>query len=288
MEVHAVAVFGAGQMGSGIAQILARAGIEVVMVDVEQRFVDQGMASIAANLGRLADKGKLPAAERDATLARVRATTKPIEVAGCDLVIEAIIEDRKLKRDLFHELDAMLPREVIFASNTSSISITSLASATKRAGRFVGMHFFHPVPVMKLVEVIRGAKTSGETVKLVTDLAVRLGKTPVEVRDFPGFVSNRLLMVYLNEAMKALQEGVATKEAIDTVAKLGFNHPMGPLELADYIGLDTCLNILEVLHEGFKDPRFEPSPILRKMVENGFLGRKSGRGFYEYGGTSHA
>src|SRR3990172_5794599 len=182
----------------------------------------------------------------------------------------------------------MLPREVIFASNTSSISITSLASATKRAGRFVGMHFFHPVPVMKLVEVIRGAKTSGETVKLVTDLAVRLGKTPVEVRDFPGFVSNRLLMVYLNEAMKALQEGVATKEAIDTVAKLGFNHPMGPLELADYIGLDTCLNILEVLHEGFKDPRFEPSPILRKMVENGFLGRKSGRGFYEYGGTSHA
>ena len=288
MEVHAVAVFGAGQMGSGIAQILARAGIEVVMVDVEQRFVDQGMASIAANLGRLAEKGKLPAAERDATLARVRATTKPIEVAGCDLVIEAIIEDRKLKRDLFHELDAMLPREVIFASNTSSISITSLASATKRAGRFVGMHFFHPVPVMKLVEVIRGAKTSGETVKLVTDLAVRLGKTPVEVRDFPGFVSNRLLMVYLNEAMKALQEGVATKEAIDTVAKLGFNHPMGPLELADYIGLDTCLNILEVLHEGFKDPRFEPSPILRKMVENGFLGRKSGRGFYEYGGTSHA
>jgi len=282
MDILRVAVFGAGQMGSGIAQVFAQAGLDVVLIDTEPGFVDRGMQTIVKYLGRSAEKKKITAKERDDSLARIRGTTNAHEAAGCGLVLEAIIEDRQLKQTLFRELDAMLPPEVVFASNTSSISITSLAAATKRPALFVGMHFFNPVPVMKLVEVIRGAQTSDETMAVIHGLCQRLGKTPVEVRDFPGFISNRILMPYLNESMFALMEGVATKEAIDAIAKLGFNQSMGPLELADFIGLDTCLHIMEVLYDGFRDPRFRPCPLLRQMVAAGQHGRKSGRGFYDY------
>jgi len=265
-----VAVFGAGQMGA------------TFLVDVEPRLIDAGMKAITAGLAKGVEKGKLTPDVMESALRRIRATTRPPEVVGCQLVIEAIVEDLKVKRNLFHELDAMLPPEVIFATNTSSISITALASATKREDRFVGLHFFNPVPAMRLVEVIRGEKTSDETLTVAMDLARSLGKTPVTVLDRPGFVSNRLLMPYLNEAVKTLSEGIASKEDIDTVVRLGYNIPMGPFELADLIGLDTVVNAMEVLHEGFKDPRFEPAPLLRNMVAAGNLGRKSGRGFYEY------
>ena len=269
-------------MGSGIAQVLAVHGHSVTLVDVEPRLVEAGMKAITAGFARGVEKGKLQPEAMESSLKRIRPTTKPLDVVGCHLVIEAIVEDLATKRNLFHELDAMLPPEVVFASNTSSISITAMAGATKRPERFVGMHFFNPVPAMKLVEVIRGEKTSDETMTIVMDLARRLEKTPVDVRDRPGFVSNRLLMPYLNEAVKTLSEGIASKEDIDTVVRLGYNIPMGPFELADLIGLDTVVNAMEVLHEGFKDPRFEPAPLLRNMVAAGNLGRKSGRGFYEY------
>lgn len=277
-----MAVFGAGQMGAGIAQVLAQHDHSVTLVDVEPRLIDAGMKAITAGLAKGVEKGKLTPDVMESALRRIRATTRPPEVVGCQLVIEAIVEDLKVKRNLFHELDAMLPPEVIFATNTSSISITALASATKREDRFVGLHFFNPVPAMRLVEVIRGEKTSEETLTVAMDLARSLGKTPVTVLDRPGFVSNRLLMPYLNEAVKTLSEGIASKEDIDTVVRLGYNIPMGPFELADLIGLDTVVNAMEVLHEGFKDPRFEPAPLLRNMVAAGNLGRKSGRGFYEY------
>ena len=277
-----MAVFGAGQMGAGIAQVLAQHDHSVTLVDVEPRLIDAGMKAITAGLAKGVEKGKLTPDVMESALRRIRATTRPPEVVGCQLVIEAIVEDLKVKRNLFHELDAMLPPEVIFATNTSSISITALASATKREDRFVGLHFFNPVPAMRLVEVIRGEKTSDETLTVAMDLARSLGKTPVTVLDRPGFVSNRLLMPYLNEAVKTLSEGIASKEDIDTVVRLGYNIPMGPFELADLIGLDTVVNAMEVLHEGFKDPRFEPAPLLRNMVAAGNLGRKSGRGFYEY------
>jgi len=282
LEIRNVAVFGAGQMGAGIAQVLAQHDHSVTLVDVEPRLIDAGMKAITAGLAKGVEKGKLTPDVMESALRRIRATTRPPEVVGCQLVIEAIVEDLKVKRNLFHELDAMLPPEVIFATNTSSISITALASATKREDRFVGLHFFNPVPAMRLVEVIRGEKTSEETLTVAMDLARSLGKTPVTVLDRPGFVSNRLLMPYLNEAVKTLSEGIASKEDIDTVVRLGYNIPMGPFELADLIGLDTVVNAMEVLHEGFKDPRFEPAPLLRNMVAAGNLGRKSGRGFYEY------
>lgn len=282
MDVRRLGVVGAGQMGSGIAQVAAQAGSEVVVRDIEQRFLDRGQAAIEADLKKAIEKGKLSVADRDATVRRIRMTLSLEDLADSDVVIEAVIEDRTLKKSVFAELDRLCPPSTVFASNTSSISITDLAGATGRPDRFAGMHFFNPVPRMKLVEVIRGLITSDETVQIVRDLATSMGKTPVETRDSPGFVSNRILMPFVNEAFFTLQEGVATPEDIDAVAKIGFNHPMGPLELADLIGLDTCLAILGVLHEEFGDSKYRPAPLLRELVRAGRLGRKSGRGVFAY------
>jgi 3-hydroxybutyryl-CoA dehydrogenase len=284
MGIRRIGVVGAGQMGAGIVQVAARAGFDIVMRDIETRFVEKGMAGIAASLGKFVEKGRMSAAERDATLARVRTSLDLRDLAGSDVVIEAVVEDRELKKRVFAELDALCPPETVFASNTSSISITELAASTERADRFVGMHFFNPVPLMSLVEVVRGLATSDATAKGIMELAVAMGKTAVEVRDRPGFASNRILMPFVNEAFFALQEGVASAKDLDTVAKLGFNHPMGPLELADLIGLDTCLAVMEVLHQEFGEPKYRPAPLLREYVRAGRLGRKSGRGVYDYGG----
>jgi 3-hydroxybutyryl-CoA dehydrogenase len=282
MQVRKVGVLGAGQMGHGIAQVAAQAGFSVVLRDVETRFVDRGLQGIQKNLARQVEKGKLAAADRDAALARVSGTTDLKALADCDLVIEAIVENLEVKKKVWQELDALVKPDAVFATNTSSIPITLLAAQTKRAKRFIGMHFFNPVPVMKLVELIRGVETAPETVALVKETGERMGKTVLEVNDYPGFVSNRVLMPMINEAIFCLHEGVATRESIDGVMKLGMNHPMGPLELADFIGLDTCLAILEVLYDGFRDPKYRPCPLLVKKVQAGHLGRKSGRGFYEY------
>ncbi len=282
MEVHKVGVLGAGTMGNGIAQVFAASGFEVLMRDVGQIQLERGYSAIQKSLGKLVEKGKLTAEDSEAALSRINTTTELSDLAECDLVVEAIFENFEAKSAAFAELDGLLPQESILASNTSSIDITRLAAVTKRADRFIGMHFFNPVPLMSLVEIIRGLATSDETYQEVRDLAVRLGKTPVEVKDYPGFVSNRILMPMINEAVFALFEGVATKEDIDTVMKLGMNHPMGPLTLADFIGLDVCLDILYVLHDGFKDPKYRPCPLLVKMVQAGKLGRKSGEGFYKY------
>lgn len=282
-EIATLGVLGAGQMGAGIAQVAARAGLAVVLGDVDQVTAEKGKASIARFLGRSVEKGQLSAADRDAALARITPVGRVEQVAEADLVVEAATERQPLKLDLFRALDGAARPGVILASNTSSISITRLAAATGRPDRVIGMHFFNPVPLMGLVEVIRGLETSDETVAVVTDLARRLGKTPVEARDFPGFIANRILMPMINEAVYALMEGVGTAEAIDTVMRLGMNHPMGPLALADLIGLDTCLAILEVLHEGLGDPKYRPCPLLRQYVAAGRLGRKSSRGFYSYG-----
>ena len=282
MEVRKIGVVGAGQMGSGIAQVAAQAGFEVVLVDVAESFLERGLKAIQRSLGRFVEKGRIAPQDLEATLGRIRTTVVLGDLAEADLIVEAIVEDEGEKRRLFERLGSLVKPEAILASNTSSIPITALARYSGRPECFIGMHFFNPVPLMQLVEVIRGELTSEETRDVVVEVARRMGKTPLEVQDYPGFVSNRLLMPMINEAIEALREGVATKEAIDGVMRLGMNHPMGPLELADLIGLDTCLAIMEVLHRGFGDDKYRPSPLLRRMVQAGLLGRKTGRGFYTY------
>jgi len=282
MEIRKIGVIGAGQMGSGIAQVAAQAGYEVVLRDLETSFIERGLSSIKRSIGKLLEKGRLDQSAHDAALARIVTTTHLADLKDCDLVIEAIVEHEPSKLELFRELDHLVKPEAILASNTSSIPITRLAAATRRPERFIGMHFMNPVPLMELVEVIRGYLTDEATTQAVLEAARKMGKTPVEVNDYPGFVSNRILLPMLNEAIQCVMEGVATPEAIDQVMKLGMNHPMGPLTLADFIGLDTCLSIMEVLHRGLGDDKYRPSPLLRKMVQAGLLGRKSGRGFYRY------
>ncbi len=282
MEITTIGVVGAGQMGGGIAHVAALAGVDVALADVSRELVDKGMATIARNLDRQVSKGTVTADAKAAALGRIRAGVGLAGLAGCQLAVEAVVEDLDVKAGVLAELDRLLAPGAILASNTSSISITKLASATSRPESFIGMHFMNPVPVMQLVEVIRGLATSDETYRTVETLAKRLGKVPVEVNDYPGFVSNRVLMPMINEAVYAVYEGVGTAEAVDTVMKLGMNHPMGPLALADLIGLDTCLAILRVLHDGLGDPKYRPCPLLVKMVDAGRFGRKSGRGFYAY------
>ena len=277
-----VAVIGAGTMGNGIAQVFGQGGHAVVLSDIDAAALERARAQIDRSLGKLAEKGKIAAADRTAALSRIEFTRDLADVTAADLVVEAVVEKLDVKRELFAELDRITKPATILASNTSSISITRLGAATRRPDKVIGMHFMNPVPLMALVEVIRGQATSEETTRTVMDLARALGKTPVEVNDFPGFVSNRVLMPMINEAIFAVYEGVAKAEAIDEVMKLGMNHPMGPLTLADFIGLDVCLNILEVLHEGLGDPKYRPCPLLKRMVDAGWLGRKSGRGFYTY------
>jgi 3-hydroxybutyryl-CoA dehydrogenase len=277
-----IVVIGGGTMGNGIAHTAAASGFDVTLVDVDEAILQRAVSTITANLQRGVDKGKMTAEERAAVVARIRTNTDLPSIADADIVIEAIIEKTEAKTDIFARLDQITKPECILASNTSSISITKIAAATKRPDKVIGMHFMNPVPVMTLVEVIRGIATSDETWVKVEGLAKRMGKTPIEVNDYPGFISNRVLMPMINEAIFTLYEGVATREAIDGVMKLGMNHPMGPLTLADFIGLDVCLAILRVLEQGFGDPKYRPCPLLVKMVDAGWLGRKSKRGFYEY------
>ncbi|MGA2419231.1 MAG: 3-hydroxybutyryl-CoA dehydrogenase [Candidatus Acidiferrum sp.] len=283
-QIKTIAVLGAGTMGNGIAHVFARAGYPVILRDLEQRFLERGLETVAKNLDREIKKGKLPEAERAGVLARISLVTDMAAVAAADFVVEAVPEKIEIKRSVLTEADSVLAPNAILASNTSSIAMTTLAAMTKRADRFVGMHFMNPVPMMALVEVIRALQTSDATFNLTMQLAEKLGKKPVAVNDAPGFVSNRVLMPLINEAAYCVLEGVATAEAVDAVMKTGMNHPMGPLELADFIGLDVCVDIMHVLQEGLGDPKYRACPLLRKYVAAGWLGRKSGRGFYTYGG----
>jgi len=282
MPIERVGVIGAGTMGNGIAHVFARSGFQVTLCDVEQRFLDRALETIGGNLDREVAKGKTSAEDKAAALKRIVPALQRSQLANCDFVIEAATEKFEVKAEIFRDLDRICRTEVLLASNTSSISITRLAAVTKRPAKIIGMHFFNPVPVMKLVEVIRGLATEQETLDTVRDLALKLDKIPVEVNDAPGFVSNRVLMPLLNEAMYAVMEGVATVESVDEVFKLGMAHPMGPLALADFIGLDVCLDIMRVMQEGLGDPKYRPCPLLIKMVDAGWLGKKSGRGFYRY------
>jgi 3-hydroxybutyryl-CoA dehydrogenase len=282
MAIQRVGVIGAGTMGNGIAHVFARSGYEVALCDLEQKFLDRALAVIAKNLDREVAKAKISEMQKTETLSRIAPTTNRAQLAACDFIVEAASEKLEIKSELFRELDRSCRPDVILASNTSSISITKLASTTARPQKVIGMHFFNPVPVMKLVEVVRGLATSDETFHAVRELSVKLEKTPVQVNDAPGFVSNRVLMPLLNEAMYAVMEGVATPEAVDEVFKLGMAHPMGPLALADFIGLDVCLDIMHVLQRGLGDPKYRPCPLLIKMVDAGRLGKKSGQGFYKY------
>jgi len=277
-----VGVIGAGTMGNGIAHVLARRGYVVVLCEVAEQYLDRGLATIRTNLEREVAKNKITAEDSAAAVARIHGVTERAALSECDFVIEAATEKFDIKSEIFRDLDHICRGEIVLASNTSSISITKIAALTRRPDKVIGMHFFNPVPVMKLVEVIRGLATSDETYKVTKELAEKLDKTPVEVNDAPGFVSNRVLMPLLNEAMYSVMEGVATPQAVDEVFKLGMAHPMGPLTLADFIGLDVCLDIMRVLHEGLGDPKYRPCPLLVKMVDAGWLGKKSGRGFYQY------
>jgi 3-hydroxybutyryl-CoA dehydrogenase len=282
MEVKKVGVVGAGTMGNGIAHVFAMAGYDVILTDVSDDLLDRALAKITKNLDRMVKKEKIAEADKDAALKKITKTADIKSVADCDLVIEAITEDIAIKEKVFKGLDSACKEGAVIASNTSSISLTELAAFTKRPDKVVGMHFMNPVPMMKLVEIVKGLQTSDDVVQLVFGLSEKLGKTPVIVNDYPGFVSNRVLMPMINEACWALMQGVADKEAIDTVMKLGMAHPMGPFQLADLIGLDVCLAIMEVLHEGFSDSKYRPCPLLRNMVKAGYLGRKTKKGFYDY------
>jgi len=282
MAIEKFGVIGAGQMGGGIAQVAAASGLQVVMSDIKEEFIQKGLAAIAKNLARSVEKEKISGAERDAILGRIRTTTSLGDMAGVDFVVEAAVEREDLKFKIFRDLDGFCPPHTILATNTSSIPIGRIAAQTKRPDKVIGMHFMNPVPVMKLVEIIRGLATSDETFKATWDLSMEFGKTPALANDYPGFIANRILLPMINEAVFCLYHGVGTREDIDTVMKLGMNHPMGPLALADLIGLDTCLAIMETLYNGFKDSKYRPCPLLRKYVEAGWLGRKTGRGFFEY------